>query len=250
MIRLIVAALLLVVCVLPAVADVLLGEVRSDSWFTCHLDSLGATLTECQPLATLGTGERYYITDIVVQTAVGAADVSSVSTSAAGATQAPVVTGVAGSQILLSELVLFSSAAGTTTVTVAISGGPTLNLGTISFTTAPQIITLNYLTPVGSSITVNIGAIATITTTVSIVATRQASAGQYSIQAVNCATATVAIFPQSATTKRFNAPTLGQPTPTINFGVFLRLPVGNAICVIGTLTNTINVQIHGFRSSL
>ena len=82
------------------------------------------------------------------------------------------------------------------------------------------------------------------------VQTTTATSGQYSIQfgtGTNCATGTTALFPVSGTSNRFNAPIAG--SVDIMHLVTPLVPDANtAICVIGTATNTISIQLHGFTA--
>jgi hypothetical protein len=79
------------------------------------------------------------------------------------------------------------------------------------------------------------------------VQTTTGTAGSYSVQTgfgTNCASSTAPLFPANATSARFVAPTNG--LDAIDFNVPIAAPTGNAICVIGTATNTINIQIVGY----
>jgi len=78
--------------------------------------------------------------------------------------------------------------------------------------------------------------------------TTTATAGTYAIQygtGTNCVTGTTALYPSDATTSRWTAPVLGAPE-IISFRTPLVPATANAICVIGTATNTINIQLNGY----
>ena len=82
-----------------------------------------------------------------------------------------------------------------------------------------------------------------------VVGTTTATSGTYSVQAgtgTNCATNTVPLFPARNTADRFNAPVTANPSTMISFTTPITAPAGNAICVIGVGTNTINIQLSGF----
>ena len=82
-----------------------------------------------------------------------------------------------------------------------------------------------------------------------VVQTTTTTAGSYAIQygtGTNCGSGTGALFPSYATASRFLAPISTAPTADIALTTPLAAVVGNAICVIGTGTNTINIQLSGF----
>jgi hypothetical protein len=82
-----------------------------------------------------------------------------------------------------------------------------------------------------------------------VVGTTTATAGDYSIQTgtgTNCAAGTTALFPAASTSARFKAPIAANPSTAANFTTPLVTAAGHAICVIGTATNTINIQITGY----
>jgi len=77
-----------------------------------------------------------------------------------------------------------------------------------------------------------------------IVQTTTATAGTYQIKygtGTNCATGTTSLMAFAAT-----APISTATTQYEHFTVPLVPAAGNAICVIGTATNTINIQLGGF----
>jgi hypothetical protein len=79
------------------------------------------------------------------------------------------------------------------------------------------------------------------------VQTTTATAGTFSIQTgtgSNCGTGTAFLFP--AISGSWTAPINANPTSSIFFNPPLRAPVGAALCVAGTTTNTINIQIMGY----
>jgi len=81
-----------------------------------------------------------------------------------------------------------------------------------------------------------------------IVQTTTATAGDYSIQTgtgTNCATGTAALFPSTGVNSRFKAPIAANPAAVISLRTFLAAPAGAAVCVIGTGTNTINIELIG-----
>lgn len=47
------------------------AQIQLGRTWTCALTAIGATLTQCAAVTPLATGERYVITDIVVQTTTG-----------------------------------------------------------------------------------------------------------------------------------------------------------------------------------
>jgi hypothetical protein len=79
------------------------------------------------------------------------------------------------------------------------------------------------------------------------VQTTTATAGTFNIQTgtgSNCATGAAPLFP--SVSGSWTAPINTQPTSSILFNPPLKAPLGSALCVIGTLTNTINIQIMGY----
>jgi hypothetical protein len=79
------------------------------------------------------------------------------------------------------------------------------------------------------------------------VQTTTATAGTFNIQTgtgSNCATGAAPLFPSVAGT--WTAPINSNPTSSILFNPPLKAPLGSALCVIGTVTNTINIQIMGY----
>jgi hypothetical protein len=83
------------------------------------------------------------------------------------------------------------------------------------------------------------------------VQTTTATSGQYALQAgtgANCAVGTVAIFPAASTAARWNANTTAQGVTHIRFTTPLVLPEATSLCVMGTATNTIVVQVAGFKT--
>jgi hypothetical protein len=83
------------------------------------------------------------------------------------------------------------------------------------------------------------------------VQTTTATSGQYAIQfgtGTNCGTGTTALFPVSGTANRFNAPVVSSAMASLRMETPLIADAGTAICVIGTATNTISIQLHGFTA--
>jgi hypothetical protein len=81
------------------------------------------------------------------------------------------------------------------------------------------------------------------------VQTTTATSGQYAIQTgtgSNCGTSTAPLFPSSSTSDRWNAPTNASASDTKNFTSPLKPTTLHAICVIGTATNTITIQLQGY----
>lgn len=79
--------------------------------------------------------------------------------------------------------------------------------------------------------------------------TTTATAGTFSIQqgtGTNCGTNTAAIFPANATSARWTAPISTSPSAYIAVVPAKGTNVGYALCVIGTATNTINIEIWGY----
>lgn len=80
-----------------------------------------------------------------------------------------------------------------------------------------------------------------------VVQTTTATSGTFQIRSgtgSNCATSATVLFPGA--TGAYNAPINSQPMAQIHFITPLRPPAGDAICVIGTATNTIDIQLQGF----
>ena len=78
--------------------------------------------------------------------------------------------------------------------------------------------------------------------------TTTATAGTYLIEygtGTNCASGTTKLYPSVNGPAGWTAPVLGAPQK-INFQTPLQPAALNAICVIGTATNTINVELEGF----
>ena len=78
--------------------------------------------------------------------------------------------------------------------------------------------------------------------------TTTATAGTYAIEygtGANCGTGTTKLYPSLNGPAGWTAPILGAPQK-INFTVPLQPAALNAICVIGTATNTINIELEGF----
>lgn len=78
--------------------------------------------------------------------------------------------------------------------------------------------------------------------------TTTATAGTYLIEygtGANCATGTTKLYPSTNGPAGWTAPVLGAPQK-INFTVPLQPVALNAICVLGTATNTINIELEGF----
>ena len=83
-----------------------------------------------------------------------------------------------------------------------------------------------------------------------IVQTTTATAGDYAVRTGSgtaCADGTAGLFP-SDVSKTFKAPIAANPTAVIVFPQPLKAPVGTAICVLGTGTNTINIQLVGYTN--
>ena len=82
-----------------------------------------------------------------------------------------------------------------------------------------------------------------------VVGTTTSTSGSYAIQSgtgTNCATGTTALFPVNSTSARFLAPVVANASAMIALTTPIQATAGHAICVIGTTTNTINIQISGF----
>lgn len=97
------------------------------------------------------------------------------TTSAANTAAAVTLTGTSGSRICVRSVAIFSSAAGTPTLTVSDGATVVLNLGTLATNTAPTIFPGQPLMcgQTGNNVVVNIGAAgAAVTTTTSVIADR------------------------------------------------------------------------------
>ena len=82
-----------------------------------------------------------------------------------------------------------------------------------------------------------------------VVQTTTAVSGTYAVQygtGTNCVTGTTALLPVSGTANSFNAPITSEGADFVNFKTPIRAGVNTAICVIGTLTNTISIQLSGY----
>ena len=83
-----------------------------------------------------------------------------------------------------------------------------------------------------------------------IVQTTTGTSGSYSVQTgtgTNCASGTAGLFPANVALT-YKAPIAANPTAVITPKTPLVAPVGAAICVIGTGTNTINIELLGFTN--
>lgn len=82
-----------------------------------------------------------------------------------------------------------------------------------------------------------------------VVGTTTTTAGSYAIQSgtgTNCGSNTTAVFPINSTSARFLAPISTAASAMISLTTPIPVTVSHAVCVIGTATNTINIQISGF----
>ncbi len=84
-----------------------------------------------------------------------------------------------------------------------------------------------------------------------VVGTTTTTAGDYSIQSgtgTNCGTGGTAVFPAApgTTSNRFKAPISSGPVGAITFKQPLAVTTAHAVCVIGTATNTININLSGY----
>jgi hypothetical protein len=82
-----------------------------------------------------------------------------------------------------------------------------------------------------------------------IVGTTTSTSGSWAIQSgtgTNCGTATTAMMPSDSTSSRFKAPITSGAMTDIDLATPLAATLSHAICVIGTATNTINIQLVGF----
>jgi hypothetical protein len=78
--------------------------------------------------------------------------------------------------------------------------------------------------------------------------TTTATPGTYAFESNTlnaCSGTATPIFPATATTDRYTASALGAP-PLISFHTPLVLPAATALCMIGTVTNTITAQVNGY----
>lgn len=81
--------------------------------------------------------------------------------------------------------------------------------------------------------------------------TTTGTAGTYAVQAgtgTNCATGTLAVFPASGTANRFTAPINTSGLQQVDFLTPIKLTAANALCLIGTATNTIDIEALGFTA--
>jgi len=84
-----------------------------------------------------------------------------------------------------------------------------------------------------------------------VVGTTTTTAGSWSVQSgtgTNCASATTAVFPVNSTSARFLAPISTAASLVITTTTPVPVTRAHAVCVIGTATNTINIQISGFTN--
>jgi len=84
-----------------------------------------------------------------------------------------------------------------------------------------------------------------------VVGTTTTTAGSWSIQSgtgTNCASATTAVYPVNSTSARFLAPISTAASLVITTTSPIPVTRAHAVCVIGTATNTINIQISGFTN--
>lgn len=84
-----------------------------------------------------------------------------------------------------------------------------------------------------------------------VVQTTTATSGQFSIQSgtgTNCGTATTAVMPSGNVANRFNAPPNTAGALSVDLDTPLALTAGHALCVIGTVTNTVSIQIVGYTA--
>jgi hypothetical protein len=80
--------------------------------------------------------------------------------------------------------------------------------------------------------------------------TTTSTAGAWKIQSgtgTACATATADVYPKVASTA-WIAPVAALPPLHINFTTPIQLTVNHAVCVLGVVTNTVNIQISGFQA--
>jgi hypothetical protein len=84
-----------------------------------------------------------------------------------------------------------------------------------------------------------------------VVGTTTTTAGSWSIQSgtgSDCAAATTAVFPVNSTSARFLAPISTAASLVITTTTPIPVTRAHAVCIIGTATNTINIQISGFTN--
>ena len=82
------------------------------------------------------------------------------------------------------------------------------------------------------------------------VQTTTATAAAWKIQsgtATACASNTTDVFPKVASTT-WIAPVVSLPPQHISFETPIQITVNHAICVLGVVTNTINIQVSGFTT--
>src|SRR5512133_3208397 len=84
-----------------------------------------------------------------------------------------------------------------------------------------------------------------------VVGTTTTTAGDYAIQSgtgTNCATGTMVVFPAAPAdaAARYKAPISSGPVGVIALRQPIPVTAAHAICLIGTATNTINVNLHGY----
>jgi hypothetical protein len=79
-----------------------------------------------------------------------------------------------------------------------------------------------------------------------------ATAGLFLVRAgtgTNCGTGTVSVFPAAATVPRVAYPGNSLLPLAMSFTTPIKVPANKDICVIGTATNTVTVQIQGTMGS-
>lgn len=83
-----------------------------------------------------------------------------------------------------------------------------------------------------------------------IVGTTTSTSGSWAIQSgtgTNCATGTTVVMPKSGSgSDRFKAPVTDGAMTDMDLQTPLKIADGHAVCVIGTATNTINIQLIGY----
>lgn len=82
-----------------------------------------------------------------------------------------------------------------------------------------------------------------------VVQTTTATSGTFSVQSgtgTNCGTGPAALFPTVSTSARWNAPINTQPLSVMQFLTPIIAATAQDICVIGTATNTIRIQLMGY----
>jgi hypothetical protein len=78
-----------------------------------------------------------------------------------------------------------------------------------------------------------------------------ATAGQFLLRygtGANCGTGTTSLLPSAATVVRLAAPANTAPPTDIHFLTPLAVPINNAICLLGVVTNTVTIQLSGFTT--